>query len=248
MLDYRGFCYLDVEKTGSTFVRGFLTAHAHGEPLDDTKHRVPRWAFRRRKFYFASARDPFDAYASLYSFGCDGKGALRSHLWRSEAEILAAYDYTEAGFHHWLEAMLSPERRALLPPSTLPFQNPHIGLMGTRFLRQTLPLARWIIPRAKSAEELRRAYARLGLPRAVLRQEQLNADLAALVSGPLARFMRDPHAAAEALRTAADAGPAVNASDRSLVLDPGRMPSGLAQRLRDVEWFHYDVLGYPPVA
>ncbi|NNU78916.1 hypothetical protein HMH01_00560 [Halovulum dunhuangense] len=242
MLDFPGFCYLDVEKTGSTFIRAFLVSHAKTAPRDDTKHRVPRLAFRWRKFYFASARDPFDSYASLWSYGCDGGGVVRGHLARTGSELLSAYDRRPDGFIRWLDAMLGEDRARYLPPSALGYHSPHLGLMGVRFLRQTLPGARRRLPGASGAGDIGRAYARFGLPRAVIRQESLAADLSALIAGPLRRHMRDPQAA---LAELAAAPPAINASDRTVPLSPAMLPDALCARLEALEWFHYDMLGYP---
>ncbi|MSU89569.1 hypothetical protein GE300_08060 [Rhodobacteraceae bacterium 2CG4] len=241
MLEYRRFCYLDVEKTGSTFVRAFLARHAGAAPVGDAKHRPPKYAHRWRKYYFASARDPFDQYLSLYTFGCEGKGVFRNHLDRIGAPLTGSYDGTQAGFEHWLDVLCGDGRLTVLPPSMAGLHSPHLGIMGLRFLRLTLPRARSRLPRFRSARAIAGAYRRGGLPRAVLRQETLNADLAVLVDGPLRRHLRFPDAALAEL----DAPERLNASDRSGAICWSRVSPDLRARVAALEWFHRDVLGYP---
>lgn len=243
MLDYPGFCYLDVEKTGSTFIRAFLARHAKAAPRCDVKHRPPRYAHRWRKLYFASARSPADQYVSLYTFGCEGKGIFRNNLDRTGAPIVEAYDATQAGFERWIDAVTGPGRQALLPPSLLPYHSPYLGIMGVRFLRLCLPRARRRMPRFSNARGIAAAYSRSGLPGAVIRQEHLNAELAALVRGPLARHLKDPEAALAEL----DRPERINSSDRSQPVSVEALPEELRARIASVEWFHRDVLGYPAV-
>jgi len=240
MLDYRGFCYLDVEKTGSTFVRAFLMRHVRDAPLCDVEHRPPRYAHRWRKFYFASARDPFDQYLSLYTFGCEGRGVFRNHLNQVGAPIVESYDGTQEGFERWLDGVCGPDRADFIPPSMAAHYSPYLGIMGLRFLRLTLPRARSRLARFRNARAIAAAYRRGGLPRVVIRQETLNADLAKLVDGPLRKHLKDPGAAQAELGGAER----LNTSDRSPAICWDRVPPELRGRVAALEWFHRDVLGY----
>ncbi len=217
MLEYRGFCYLDVPKTGSTFLIDFLRRHARGRPVREVKHSPPRWAHRWRKLYFITTRDPFDLYASLYAFGCAGKGGFRKWLRQASHPVLAAYDGTPEGFEAWLDAMTGPDRRELMPPQIRRLWTPHLGLMGLRHARLALPRRAWPkLAAAAGRAEVEQLYRRTALPRAALRLEHLHADTEALIDGPLGRHLSDPPAARAEL---AEAAP-INATPRPEWLRP----------------------------
>ena len=240
MLEYPGFCYLDVEKTGSTFIRKFLYRNAIGAPVEEVKHRrVKRWR-RGGVFHFTSARDPLDQYRSLYVFGCEGKGALMAHQIAEGTELAATYDGDRQGFHAWLELLLSDQRREFFTPPMRALYTPALGFMSTRFLRLNLMQGMTLLPLARTPGAVEALWALRALPRAVVHQERLRADMADLVRGPLAPFMRD---VGTALADLADSDRENVTSDaaRDLASD---LPDALARRLRDLEWFHYRHLGY----
>jgi len=69
MHEFPNFVYLDVEKTGSTFIMTLLDEFISA-PVVRREHHMPMEAdCDRSKRYFISVRDPLDAYISLYSYG-----------------------------------------------------------------------------------------------------------------------------------------------------------------------------------
>ena len=240
MLEYPGFCYLDVEKTGSTFIRKFLYRNAAGQPMDEVKHRrVKRWR-RGGIFHFTSARDPLDQYRSLYVFGCEGKGALMAHQIAENTELAATYTGDRHGFHAWLDLLLSDRRRAFFTPPMRALYSPALGFMSTRFLRLNLMQGMTLLPLARSRVAVELLWATRRLPGAVVHQERLRDDMAALVRGPLAPFLRDVEAAVADLEGSARENVTSDAA-RDLA---DNLPDPLVRRLHALEWFHYRHLGY----
>lgn len=239
MLEYPGYCYLDTEKTGSSFVRTFLLRHSPGAPIRNVKHMPPRKARRGRKLYFTSCRDPYDQYASLYAFGCAGRGALLKRLRARGSPIAAHYDATPGGFERWLAALLEDPRPAL--PDGLRGAG-GVGLQGLRYLRLNMPAARLRLIGRPSPGRIARRYRRHGLPSVILRNETLNADLEELIAGPLGAYLADPEAAIAELR---QGKVRANASQRAFTMPVEALSAELRQRLVAAEWFHFDVLGYP---
>jgi hypothetical protein len=74
MLSYDSFIYLDLEKTGCTFLRETLKVICASRPVQDIKHlplqalpAVPR---------IMTIRHPLNYYVSLWKYGLDGRGGF----------------------------------------------------------------------------------------------------------------------------------------------------------------------------
>ena len=251
MLDFGKFCYLDVQKSGSTFVREFLTRHL-ALPLGDSEKHAPLGIKHpcppEGKLFAISVREPLGTYLSLYHFGMGDAGSVREVLREqlSDGEIAALYDGTQQGFHRWLNFMLAPTASALFgrPPELQP-----CGLLTWRFLRLALHCCEERLAGCRSAAAISAAWRQHRLHGPVLRNETLNSDLADLVQGQLRPWMKDVDAALAELR----AGPArVNASAYTgwqKREDAARtaLPEALARKLAAQEWFFATELGYPLV-
>ena len=256
MLDFGTFCYLDTQRTGSTFIRAFLKKHAAVPVLHDMLHhpiyptlRQPErggalWQLWSRfkpggKLFFVSARDPVETYLSLYNYGVDGRGGARQHLdgILGKAEVSSLYDGTAQGFYRWLERMLEPECVAMLanPPRGFP-----CGLLTWRFLHVSLSFPQLLLTNCGSRAAVRRVYRRHKLHGPILRAETLNRDLAKLARGRLRPWLKDAAAAAE-LEQNPPRENASNRRDKHWRLD---MPDHLARKLEEREWFFATELGY----
>ena len=241
MHDFGSFCYLDVQKTGSTFISDFLRRHCAGREVAFKKHGVVSAdAVRPGTLYFISARDPVDLYRSLYAYGYGGEGRLRRRL----AEVGApasVYDGTPAGFVAWLGYVLDPANHALLSPKYSAEEAALYGFQTHRFLQLSFADPLRTVRRFRTRADVTEAYARRRLHSTVVRNETLSADLARLIADALHAAMDDPAAA----RAELAAGPErINASANSagtldLPLDAG-MRASIAER----DWFFADVLGY----
>ncbi|GGA24615.1 hypothetical protein GCM10011498_27040 [Amylibacter cionae] len=244
MLDYGSFCYLDVQKTGSSFIVDFLGRHASEEPVKFVKHR--RVSFKRAKqdqatFYFITARDPLDQYKSLYYFGLTKTGSpIRRRLDAHFSGGDSLYADGPAGFPKWLEFMLDPQNAHFYEA---PYADTHSGMFGYmtyRYLTLALPGKHKELNGFKDRDQVVRRYKNKGLPQAVIRNESLNADLADLIKSHLGPYLSDAVAAVNELITS-DAR--VNASNRSEAKDV--LSDDLLRAVQEREWFLFQQLGYP---
>ena len=240
MLEFPGFCYLDVQKTGSSFIRRFILSHSKATPIADTPHARVRRFVRRHKYHFTSCRNPLDQYRSLYTFGCDGKGGFFARQKNHQSDLLPTYDGTREGFHRWLRVLLSDDRWEYLPPPMRVIFNPSLGLMTSRFLRLNLLQPKFLLCQVRGHAALDLLWRTRRLPMDVVRQEHLREDLSKLVVGPLAPYLEDVAVARDDLFTRARE----NTSSSSKIDLTTDLPSDLETRLRDLEWFHYEILGY----
>jgi len=71
--------FVELQKTGSTHIKGLLKKIVGGE--NDGKHNVPTAEqLESGKKFIASVRDPWSWYLSLWSYGCLQKGELYERL------------------------------------------------------------------------------------------------------------------------------------------------------------------------
>jgi len=246
MMAYEHFTYIDTQKTGSTFIVKFLRTHAKGEPLRFNQHRYvdrknpPEGLVDEGHFYFTSCREPLDQYRSLYVAGCEGKGAIRKFNDRNSTALVDTYDGTPDGFCRWLGFLTGPDRTQYLVPKVQRAFSAELGLMGCRFLALNLDGKPPELMQDRPRVDLEAAWRDFRLPHTILRQENLRAEFAEVIAGPLRPYMRKP---ARALRVLDTRQPANAAKTRSSdMLDA--VPPDLRDRVRQLEWFHYDHLGY----
>ncbi len=205
MDDFGTFCYLDVHKTGSTFVSKVLSDVSLKRSFASSKHsaietlgvrhliRVARYrdryarlsggTYRSDCFYFNSIRNPFEYYASLYNYGCDGRGGLFDSLQRSGWSDL--YDRSENGFLEWVRVVLDPENTGLVAKEFHQTCGAAVGILTFRFLWLSV-VSPWSRLRGiGTLEEARDVLERDGICKATLRNEALNVELLELFEGPL---------------------------------------------------------------
>lgn len=193
MIEFKHFIYLDVNRTGSTHIIKVL------RKISETKERhlwrhypvstaglLVRPAGRP---VFASVRNPWSWYVSLWGHGLDGHSAIRRFLTAKlpAGEVAAFYDENRPAesFRRWLSALHDPRfaERVLgegYPRSGLA---PVIGLYSYRFLRITTQfpwfrLHRRNIPDSQHAVEFLR---RRRIYQTVLHTENLTEEFATFV-------------------------------------------------------------------
>ena len=193
MIEYDNFIFLDVYRTGSTHVASLLEQICPRPPLKLYRHasltKGRPWGLTGGKKVFATVRNPWDWYVSLWAYGADGKSAIRRHLQphTSKAGMAALYDKGDpkAAFSLWLNKMHDPTElnrvmREHLPQSGLASA---VGLYTYRFLRVTTRYPRLMLRRpfigspagAVRYHRLMKAYD------TVLRNENLTDDLIGFV-------------------------------------------------------------------
>ncbi len=113
MIEYGRFIYLDVQRTGSTHVIALLEQVCEEPLVLRRRHgpisKRPLHLLRPHKLTFATVRNPWDWYVSLWSFGAGKKSAMRRWLRASlpRNEVQAFYDTRDpfASFRRWLHAV-----------------------------------------------------------------------------------------------------------------------------------------------
>jgi hypothetical protein len=83
MHDFGEIVYLDLQKTGSTFVSEFLKFACVCPEQKFQKHGWITEDLRSSATYFITVRHPHGLYSSLYRYGLDRKGAIYNRLQRA---------------------------------------------------------------------------------------------------------------------------------------------------------------------
>lgn len=239
MIEFENLVYLDVQKTGSTFVQTFLRKFLAGGQVAGYRHKPVSHRIEG-KLYVISSRDPLAQYRSLYTYGCSGKGGLRNRL--VKRGVGDYYDGTTAGFEKWLALVLAPETvRKYLSGADKPAVSNLVGLQSMRFLGLALP-AEGRLEVGESKDKLKAALLEHGLCDIVLKAESLNEDLAALSEGEHARLFKN----SEKIRKYLEKTPKKNASPTTFHIDLRALSSEITKLVQEREWLFFESLGYQP--
>lgn len=244
MLEFESYVYLDMEKTGSSFIATLLREHSKERELRRIQHKGMEADCDRSKFYFISVRDPLDAYLSLYSYGCKTVGGKISTALKKRGHG-HFYDGTISGFSDWLRFVLRPKNATELGDGYARSGDGSVaelvGLQSFRYLRLTMPGGEAKLAQCKSRDDVRAAYAANKLTRFTVRHETFSADLARLLRDELGSAMLNLNAAIEFIETSDP----INASRRVDADTPDfTLGKGLRNKLQDREWFLHELFGY----
>jgi hypothetical protein len=243
MQEYESFVYLDVQKTGSTFICSLLYEFSREKRLRAEKHAPLGADYDPKKFHFISVRDPADSYLSLYSFGCGSMGKVRAVFKRLGHDRF--YDGTEAGFTAWLKFVLKPANAGALRDGFHRTAGGRIaeliGPQSYRYLRLAVPNSRALLEDCASVEDIRALHQTRKAVDFVVRHERFAEDLTALVQGPLRHAIADVDKALEFI----NAERRINASVRVDAGEAGfAIPDRLRGKIRRREWLLYEAFGY----
>lgn len=241
MHEFETFAYLDVQKTGSTFISYILTECSNEKLVRFDKHHAVDDTYDRNKFYFISVREPMDQYISLYSHGCSGGGGLSKRFRNKGHGDL--YDSTWKGFRKWMKFILTPEGARLLDKQFGSDEqiSQLIGFQTWRFLELAMRDPLETLQACKTRDDLRAAYKEKAIPRYSIRHENFVEDLVTLVTGDLRYAIRDPDEAVRLIRE----GDKVNASDRVDAFEPDpSMGAKIVDFVEDREWLLRELYGY----
>jgi hypothetical protein len=248
VLEFEDFVYLDVQKTGSTTIRRFLTRHGRGSIVEDRKH-APVRSKDPRKIYFISCRDPLKQYISLYSYGLGltstgsarpQRGAIHTYMERSG--MADVYDGTPEGFSAWIDLVLDPAtgQKIFGGRDSHPLLET-IGLQSLRFAMLNLPSPQTALAQLTSVDDVIDSLACNGLADVVLRTETLSAQLHQMCDGAYGDIISNPDRARRRL----DMEPAINESI-DLGLSAETLPRSLRLAVQRRERLFFDLLGYEP--
>lgn len=194
MIEYERFIYLDVYKTGSEHLRNLFPAITDEKEVRLKRHApltsARPYTWTGGKLVFATVRNPWDWYVSLWSYACEGKGGIyrffSEALSRKEMQPMFDRQDPANSFRKWLRAVNDKEFNERVIRNNMPESGlaGTVGLYTFRFMRVTTPyptlfLKRWLVPSIDAAIRYQRW---LGLYTEVLRSESLNADLIKLVT------------------------------------------------------------------
>ncbi len=243
MHEYETFAYLDVPKTGSSFIARLLSTYCSEQQVFSKKHAPLEERYKPEKFYFISVRDPLDQYISLYSSGCERKGSLYRRLNRHGYGDF--YNSSWKGFKRWLKFILAPENAKYLrnrfntlysaPLSEI------LGYQSYRFLELAVPMSRKSLADCRTKDDVRKAFRTMNVARDTIRHETFQADLKHLLTSRLSKSFSDLNGALAFV----EAGEKVNASDRiDRLTDRPKLGRRGSELVEDREWFLRELFGY----
>jgi hypothetical protein len=169
--DYGKLVYLDVQKTGSTFISAFLRECANLGLHHSEQHARVAEA-RPGTIYAISVRHPLEQYVSLFRYGLDEKGAVFSRIKSIGREDL----YHADGFDDWMRFILDAANAKVLGEGYADVAGLGMGFQTWRFLALSV-----VNPRDRflnaGVESLKDIYRQHNIASVILRNESLNADL-----------------------------------------------------------------------
>ncbi len=137
MQDFGEIVYLDLQKTGSTFVNKFLNETCNLPLVKEIKHGRICESYNPNVFYFITIRHPLSQYSSLYRYGIDARGGLYNRLKRLGKDTL--YQEDTKSFNQWLRFLLDEKNNHLLGEDyeKIPVDY-NIGFLSFRYLMLSL--------------------------------------------------------------------------------------------------------------
>lgn len=197
MLATKSWIYLDLEKTGSTFLRHILLSIFPQDDFMETRKHLPMENATNLPTIM-TIRDPCEYYFSLWSYGLDKKGGFYKKLCQNFPDLAckAFQANSPSSFGAFLDfALHSPARYPNQPrKSWLPLC---LDVYTVRILSMIVPLH----CRYQFLEELGDDYpnsdriieaAKAYLPGTLLRTHQLNSDFHRLALDGKLNFLRLP--------------------------------------------------------
>lgn len=113
MHDFGKLVYMDLQKSGSTFVSEFLNRTCTLPLVREEKHgRIDGWSYNKRAFYFITVRHPIAQYSSLFRYGLDRRGGLFERL--SAFDKADLYGNSAESFNQWLRFVLDCRNAPML--------------------------------------------------------------------------------------------------------------------------------------
>ncbi len=234
MIDFGKIVYMDVQKTGSSFVGRFFKNMLLSPPITQVKHGAIEGRIRPDATYIISVRNPLSQYISLFRYGLDQRGQLYEKLHSSGFGHLYE-DPSMAGFEAWLAFFLKPRSAKHFDAQ---YQGARPRLYGTqtyRFLRLSFQNPMVALSGFTTRKRLQLRYNSQKIHTHVLRTESLNQDLLALSRSALAPHFKPADEVAAYLAEAKW----VNRSQAGDGLTPASLSPALLKRLKSREWFLY---------
>lgn len=176
MHDFGRLVYLDLQKSGSTFVSRFLNETCRLPAVKEVKHGRIAEDYNPDAFYFITIRHPIAQYSSLFRYGLDGRGALYyrlSHLGRSDL-----YKKNSDSFNQWLRFLLDHRNAAMLGEGfeKVP-ESFDLGFLSFRYLMLSFAYPLETLLRKEDRTDVSELLKQRSIVRHVIRNENLNQGL-----------------------------------------------------------------------
>jgi len=233
MIDFGKIIYLDVQKTGSSFVARFLNECGSLPELARRRH-APALIHKPDVFYFTSVRAPLAQYISLFQYGLQGRGGMVQRF--RDAGMADTYQPNTAAFERWLSFMISPDNAGFFGTrycNTLPHM---LGLQSYRFLALSFIKPDPALRSVKTRADLRALYARKKLHSCVIKTESLNQDLENLLDSEVGTFFKPREQVVSYLQN-------VKRAKKSAAVagfQPDNISPDLIDEVKRREWFLYE--------
>ena len=189
MLETSKWIYLDLEKTGSTFLRKkLLDIYPISEFLITKKH-LPQTK-KSTKIKIITIRDPFNYYFSLWSYGLERKGGIYYNLLKRNLVLCENIykDKTKKNFELFLAYVLnSPiiNSNNWLPKG--------LDIYSQRIMNMIVPNEQTnLFSRKSSKDEIKTLVKEHFIPEIIIKTESLNADFHELADSGDLEFLNLP--------------------------------------------------------
>ena len=189
MLETSKWIYLDLQKTGSTFLRKKLLKIFPISEFLITKKHQPQTK-KSNKIKFITIRDPFDYYFSLWSYGLEKKGGVYYHLSKRNLELCENIykDKKQKNFELFLDyALNSPfiQSNRWLPKD--------LDIYSKRILTMIVPEEQTNLFSTKSSkDQIKKLVKEHFVPEIIIKTERLNADFNEFVDSGDLKFLNLP--------------------------------------------------------
>jgi hypothetical protein len=151
MIEYEKFIYLDMYKTGSTYVVQLLNKLMPDKPVRSFRHapltKGRPFFWKQGKFAFATVRNPWDWYVSMWAYSIEQPNVLffrdvRAALGEEKAKQLFDAGNPKESFALWLKSINDPvflKKTMTEHPYSRTSVNKFLGFYSYRFIRVTTP-------------------------------------------------------------------------------------------------------------
>lgn len=174
MHDFGKIAYLDLHKSGSTYVSRFLRSCCTLEEVRFQKHDWVRDDYNPGCFYFISIRNPVGLYSSLYRYGLERKGGVFHRL--EHLNLQNCYE----SFNSFTRLLLDEDAASSIDPEYTTEIAQQIGFMSFRFMMLSLQYPRHQIGNAVRDGQPIRSLEKNFITSLELKSEELADDLRTL--------------------------------------------------------------------
>lgn len=176
MHDLGSLVYLDLHKTGSSFVSKFLNETCRLHTIENSKHKPIGNNFNCNSFYFITIRHPESMYKSLFKYGLDGNGGFYEHLKLKGYSHF--YKKDNVNFNDWMRFVLDVNNRKLLGEGFHNLnENASIGFMSFRFFNLAVNNSFDKIASIRNEDDFYNAFKKFNILNLVIKNEKLNEGL-----------------------------------------------------------------------